>query len=97
MANTSPVFVRVDANVKAKSEAILNQLGVSLSSAVNMFLTQIIIHNGLPFDVRLFEPPTCIGNMTEEEIKAEIQKGIDSLENDRTFTPEEVDEMLKNI
>lgn len=94
MANTSPVFVRVDANVKAKSEAILNQLGVSLSSAINMFLMQIILKNGLPFDVHL---PFITENTTKDELDAMIQEGIDSLEHERTYTPEEVYEMLKKI
>ena len=96
MANTSPIFVRIDSNVKAKSEAILNDLGVSMSSAIFMFLMQVIMHNGIPFDVRIPDKPIATGNMTDEEIAELVQEGVDSCK-DGTYTLEEVDEMLKKI
>lgn len=45
--------VRVDREVKQAAEAIADALGMNLSTAVNIFLRQMISHNGLPFDVRL--------------------------------------------
>lgn len=90
MANTSPIFVRVDEDVKNKSESILKQLGISMSSAFNMFLNQIILCNGLPFDVRLPREPIATGNMSEEQIEELIQDGVDSCK-EGTFTKEEVD------
>ena len=96
MANTSPIFVRIDSNVKTKSEAILNDLGVSMSSAIFMFLMQVIMHNGIPFDVRIPDKPIATGNMTDEEIAELVQEGVDSCK-DGTYTLEEVDEMLKKI
>ena len=45
--------VRVDKEVKTSAEAIANALGMNLSTAVNIFLRQMVSHNGLPFDVRL--------------------------------------------
>lgn len=45
--------VRVDKDVKCTAEAIANALGMNLSTAVNIFLRQMVSHNGLPFDVRL--------------------------------------------
>lgn len=40
------------------------------------------------------DKPTCIGGMTNEEIDIELAKGIDSLQNEKAYTPEEVDEIL---
>ena len=65
MANIS---VRVEDNVKKQAEQILSHLGLSLSSATNMFLHQIIQHNGIPFPVELETPnATTIAAMEEAE------------------------------
>ncbi|MBN2877639.1 MAG: type II toxin-antitoxin system RelB/DinJ family antitoxin [Bacilli bacterium] len=53
MAKTSYVNVRVEEEVKIKAEEILNDLGINTSTAIDMFLKQIILKDGLPFDVRL--------------------------------------------
>ena len=44
--------VRIDEKIKAEVLPILNDLGISLSEAINMFLHQIKIYNGIPFEVR---------------------------------------------
>lgn len=45
--------IRVDSNVKAEVETILDNLGISTSTAIDMFLSQIVLNNGLPFDVKI--------------------------------------------
>ena len=45
--------VRVDRDVKQAAEDIANALGMNLSTAVNIFLRQMVNHNGLPFEVKL--------------------------------------------
>lgn len=44
--------VRINEQIRDEITPILNDLGLSLSEAINMFLHQIKIHNGLPFDVK---------------------------------------------
>ena len=55
MAKTSNLYVRIEPDVKEQAEQILDALGVAPSSAVNMFYKQIILHRGLPFEVRRSE------------------------------------------
>lgn len=65
MANIS---VRVEDDVKKDAESILSQLGLSLSTATNVFLRQVILHNGLPFAVELEQPNAeTIAAMKETE------------------------------
>jgi len=47
------VHVRVNSELKASVETILNDLGVSLSYAINMYLKQIESKRGIPFDIVL--------------------------------------------
>ena len=53
MAKTAYVNVRVEEDDKIMAEQILNDLGINTSTAIDMFLKQIILKDGLPFDVRL--------------------------------------------
>lgn len=53
MANTSLLQVRTSAEDKEKASAILEKLGTNLSAVVNMLIRQIIITEGIPFEVKL--------------------------------------------
>lgn len=53
MAKTAYINMRIDENIKNESESILNELGLNISSAIDLFLIQIIQKNGLPFEVKL--------------------------------------------
>lgn len=65
MAN---INVRVDDETKRESALICEKLGLNLTTAVNMFLHQIVICNGMPFDVTLERPNAeTIAAMRESE------------------------------
>lgn len=52
MANVQ-TQIRIDEDVKKQAVELFNQLGIDMSSAVNMFLRQAIMRGGLPFSVEL--------------------------------------------
>ena len=96
MANTSAIYARIDSNLKESAENILQQLGISPSSAIQMLYSQIVLTRGLPLDLRLpSRKPTAIGGMSREEVDAELMKGMDSLKTGRAYTADEVDAELK--
>ena len=75
MAKTSNVFARVEPNVKEQAELILTELGIPMSNAVSMFLKQVVLHRGIPFDMILPATiPLSIGNLTSEQLMDEVQK-----------------------
>lgn len=95
MANTSAVYARIDSGLKDDAEGILAQLGISPSNAIQMLYKQIIIHRGMPFDLRLpTSKPVAIGKMSREELDAEFAKGIESLKRGAAITADEVDKKL---
>ena len=51
----SYVRARVDNRLKRDSELILHELGLTTTEAIRIFLHQIRLHKGLPFDLRLKE------------------------------------------
>ena len=56
MANTTNFSVRMDSDVKKQSEALFGELGMNLTTAINVFLRQSIRVGGFPFDVTVNVP-----------------------------------------
>lgn len=50
---TVPTQVRIDEELKKQSTELFAQLGIDMSSAMNMFLRQCVMRGGLPFAVEL--------------------------------------------
>lgn len=46
-----PTNISIDADVKAKAQALFTELGMDLSTAVNIFLRQSIRERAIPFDI----------------------------------------------
>lgn len=95
MANTSAVYARIDTNLKDSAEGILAQLGISPSSAIQMLYSQIVLKNGMPFELKLpSSKPLAVGSMTREQLDAELQKGVDSIKAGKAYSTDEVDAVL---
>lgn len=56
MATTTNITVRMDSDIKKQCEAIYGELGINLTTAINVFLRQSLRAGGFPFDVRLDQP-----------------------------------------
>ncbi len=56
MTNTTNFSVRMDSDIKKQCEALYNELGINLTTAINVFLRQSIRAGGFPFDVRMEQP-----------------------------------------
>lgn len=48
----SAINIMVDSETKEEATKILKEVGLSMSTAINLFLKQVINHDGLPFEVR---------------------------------------------
>lgn len=47
------IQVRVDPSTKSQVSEILDGLGIRISDAITMYLRQIILNDGIPFDLKL--------------------------------------------
>lgn len=67
MQKSATLNLRVDPEVKQSAESVLSQLGLSMSTAVDMFLRQVSLTGGIPFRVALPEAPRSVdvGAMTD--------------------------------
>ena len=48
----STIQVRVDDDLKKKSDNLFKELGTDTTTAIRMFLTQAVAHNGFPFEIK---------------------------------------------
>ena len=56
MASTTTFSVRIDSEIKQECEELFGQLGMTLTTAINVFLRQSLRVGGFPFDVKLEQP-----------------------------------------
>lgn len=95
MAKTANLYTRIDPQLKEQAEYILNSLGLPPSSAITMFYKQVVLQQGLPFDVKLgYSKPLDISSMSEDTLNAELEKGYQSILSDKVKPADEVFESL---
>jgi len=68
MAKSGYITARVEPKLKARAGRILAKVGVSTTDAITMFLTQVVLKDGLPFDVR-------VPNAETRKAIAELESG----------------------
>ena len=73
MTKDATVSARIDENVKAQAESILQQLGIPVSVVINTLYHQIIIKQGIPFPMTLTKSPTTLEDMTGAQLDAKLQ------------------------
>ena len=67
MASTN-FSVRIDSDIKKQCEILYGELGMNLTTAINVFLRQSLRAGGFPFEVRLDQPnKDTIAAMLEAE------------------------------
>ncbi len=51
MPNTT-LTIRVDSEIKQQVQSILSDIGLDMTSAINVYLRKIIQHEGIPFELK---------------------------------------------
>ena len=63
---TTNLNIRTDKDIKDQAEHIFNELGLNMTTAVNMFLRTTIRENGIPFSLKLDVPNETTAAAIEE-------------------------------
>ena len=82
MEKTATLNLRVNPTVKRRAESILAQLGIPMSTAIDMYLNQIFLTGGIPFAVTLPKVPSAVNAdmMNAAEIHVQLQEGYEDIE-----------------
>jgi DNA-damage-inducible protein J len=81
---TAVVRTRVEPKLKREANKILNKLGLSESEGVRLLLKSLVLHNGLPYELK-------IPNAETRKAMEEVDKGIYS----KAYT--DIDEMFADL
>lgn len=93
MNDTTNLNIRVDKQLKKQSEEVFSEFGFNMTTAVNMFLKQVVRERGIPFQLSLKNTPNAetraaireVEAMRRGEIKStpkSVNDFFDELEND---------------
>lgn len=63
---TTNLNIRTDKEIKEQAEKIFNELGLNMTTAVNMFLRTAVRENGIPFELKLDVPNETTAAAIEE-------------------------------
>ncbi len=72
MAKTATIHARIEPDLKRQAEAVLGQIGLSTSELITLTYRQLVMRQGLPFDVRI---PNAQTARAIAETNAEIENG----------------------
>ena len=86
MEKTATLNLRVNPVAKQRAEDVLKQLGISMSTAMDIYLNQIALVGGIPFPVTLPKAAPTINAdlMTDAEVQGKLKRGIADADAGRT-------------
>ena len=97
MAKTATINIRIDPETKAGAENLYRSFGITVTDAINMFLRQSLIVNGLPFELKQpkynAETEAAIQearDIISGTIKAKTYKSLAEMNADIDSLPEEI-------
>ena len=96
MAKNETLHIRVNENIKASAEKTLDVLGISISEAVNIFLHQIPLVGGLPFDVRVPAAPENVTVRNTEDLYKKLSVGMEQIKEGKVVDADAVMTNLKD-
>ncbi len=79
MIKTATIQTRVDPVVKKKAQQILNRLNITMSEAISMYLSQITLHQGIPFELKI--PNELTAKTLKESENGQNLHSVDSVDH----------------
>ena len=86
----SNINVRIDSNTKAMAEKVFEKLGLTPTTAINLFYNQVIRTNSIPFELKADIP-----NKTTLKAMAEVEEMENHPEKYKTY--ESVDDLMEDL
>ncbi len=83
MNKSATIQARIDPNVKQKALEIFNKLNITMSEAISIFLTQVSLNKGIPFEIKI------PNELTEETLlKSEAGKDLHKVKDKKQLFEE---------
>ncbi|VRE57891.1 addiction module antitoxin, RelB/DinJ family [Streptococcus pneumoniae] len=73
------ISIRLNSEVKEQAQQVFSNLGMDMTTAINIFLRQAIQYQGLPFDVRLDENRKLLQVLTDLDQNRNMSQSFESV------------------
>jgi len=73
---TTNLNIRIDRDLKMEADSLLNEMGMNLSTAVNIFLRQLVQERAIPFRIHLSDGTLPKSELVRRMNNLEAGKGI---------------------
>lgn len=73
------ISIRLDSEVKEQAQQVFSNLGMDMTTAINIFLRQAIQYQGLPFDVRLDANRKLLQALTDLDQNRNMSQSFESV------------------
>ena len=95
MAKDDHIKMRIDSHLKHQAELVFSRLGLNMTGAIELFLTQVTLLDGLPFEIKVPETDTEYQSLKNKliqerlnQLQADIDTGLDDVEHGRVVDGE---------
>ena len=95
VTKSTSVLVRLEPQVKEDAEAVFEQMGLSMSTAINIFLKQVIRTNKIPFEISAGKSPKAIEDMSPDELNAGLEESLEQMRAGKVVSYEEAMDVIR--
>ena len=95
MATTTNLNIRTDKEIKDQADAIFNELGLNMTTAINVFLRAVIREHGIPFFLTLSSSVPARDEMTTAQFDQIMATGLQQAKADDSLDVDDVFDELK--
>lgn len=79
MAKTAVITTRIEPEIKQEAENILAQLGLTMSQAMTLYINQLVLRRGIPFNINI--PNQATMEAIQESLEPENLPGFDNVDD----------------
>ena len=76
MPDTTNLNIRIDRKIKMEADTILNKMGMNLSTAVNVFVRQVVQERAIPFKIYLSDDDLTKSELVRRSENLKAGKGV---------------------
>jgi len=96
LSKSSSIYTRVEPELKEQVEQVLSKLGIPMANAINLFLHQVVLQDGIPFEVKLPKKKLLdYSKLSQSQFNAEMEKGLADLDAGRVLSSKQVKENMQ--
>ena len=98
MARKANVYVQVDSSIKEQADNVLNQLEISISKAMAIYLHQIALQRKIPFEMKLpeVEKPISLSSLSSDEFDTLMNQALKAYKDGLCSDINDFKDELKN-